>query len=236
MLWYAGPLLFSGYAISKHSAEQYVYLKAERLEHLFKQGYSEDAEMTFEVYARGWLERQTKYAPYDRLLPTFARNRVPGVGGMGSYFYYSSFNASATSCAMRCLSSSLFACAYLCPHFSAVHCCRRFCHSPPQAGKMPKAGFPLRLILFSDIPILFFRHSLISGGACLSFSCSPAPCLPFYSCGHFAHVYCSITHSRHYRYLLWVLQNAPQLSETDEAWAEKLLPANAPEECYMPHK
>ena len=39
-----------------------------------------------------------------------------------------------------------------------------------------------------------------------------------------------------YRYLLWLLQNAPQLSETDEAWAEKLLPANAPEECYMPHK
>ena len=36
-----------------------------------------------------------------------------------------------------------------------------------------------------------------------------------------------------YRYLLWVLQNAPQLSETDEAWAEKLLPANAPEECYV---
>ena len=39
-----------------------------------------------------------------------------------------------------------------------------------------------------------------------------------------------------YRYLLWVLQNAPQLSETDEAWVEKLLPANAPEECYVPHK
>ena len=36
-----------------------------------------------------------------------------------------------------------------------------------------------------------------------------------------------------YRYLLWILQNAPQLSETDEAWAEKLLPANAPEECYV---
>lgn len=75
MLWYAGPLLFSGGAISKHSAEQYVYLKAERLEHLFKQGYSEDAEMTFEVYARGWLERQTKYAPgtiafYRRSLET----------------------------------------------------------------------------------------------------------------------------------------------------------------------
>ena len=31
-----------------------------------------------------------------------------------------------------------------------------------------------------------------------------------------------------YRYLLWVLRNAPQLSETDEAWVEKLLPANAP--------
>ena len=39
-----------------------------------------------------------------------------------------------------------------------------------------------------------------------------------------------------YRYLLWVLRNAPQLSKTDEAWAEKLLPANAPEECYVPHK
>lgn len=39
-----------------------------------------------------------------------------------------------------------------------------------------------------------------------------------------------------YRYLLWVLRNAPGLSETDEAWAEKLLPARAPEECYMPQK
>jgi len=39
-----------------------------------------------------------------------------------------------------------------------------------------------------------------------------------------------------YRYLLWVLQNAPQLSEEDAAWAEKLLPANAPEECCMPQK
>lgn len=32
-----------------------------------------------------------------------------------------------------------------------------------------------------------------------------------------------------YRYLPWVLQNAPQLSETGKAWAEKLLPARAPE-------
>ena len=39
-----------------------------------------------------------------------------------------------------------------------------------------------------------------------------------------------------YRYLLWILQTAPQLSETDETWAEKLLPARAPKECYMPHK
>ena len=39
-----------------------------------------------------------------------------------------------------------------------------------------------------------------------------------------------------YRYLLWLLQNAPQLSETDEAWAEKLRPARTTEECYMPQK
>ena len=39
-----------------------------------------------------------------------------------------------------------------------------------------------------------------------------------------------------YRYLLWILQTAPQLSETNKPWAESLLPANAPEECYMPHK
>ena len=37
-----------------------------------------------------------------------------------------------------------------------------------------------------------------------------------------------------YRYLLWVLRNAPGLSETDKARSEKLLPANAPEKCYMP--
>ena len=39
-----------------------------------------------------------------------------------------------------------------------------------------------------------------------------------------------------YKYLLWVLQSAPALSEEDAAWTEKLLPANAPEECYMPQK
>lgn len=30
-----------------------------------------------------------------------------------------------------------------------------------------------------------------------------------------------------------VLQSAPVLSEEDAAWTEKLLPVNAPEECYM---
>ncbi len=37
-----------------------------------------------------------------------------------------------------------------------------------------------------------------------------------------------------YKYLLWVLQSAPGLSQEDAAWTEKLLPASAPEECYMP--
>ena len=39
-----------------------------------------------------------------------------------------------------------------------------------------------------------------------------------------------------YRYLLWVLQNAPQLSETDAAWAEQFTPAIAPQECKIPQK
>jgi len=39
-----------------------------------------------------------------------------------------------------------------------------------------------------------------------------------------------------YKYLLWVLQSAPGLSQADEFWAEKLLPANAPKECCMPQK
>ena len=61
--------------VPKRGIEQYVYHEAERLERLFKQGYSEDGEMTFETYARGWLERQTKYAPgtisfYRRSLET----------------------------------------------------------------------------------------------------------------------------------------------------------------------
>ena len=39
-----------------------------------------------------------------------------------------------------------------------------------------------------------------------------------------------------YRYLLWVLRSAPALSQTDDAWAEKLLPARAPQECCIPQK
>ena len=62
-------------SVPKRGIEQYVYHEAERLERLFKQGYSEDDAMTFETYARGWLERQTKYAPgtiafYRRSLET----------------------------------------------------------------------------------------------------------------------------------------------------------------------
>jgi transposase len=34
-----------------------------------------------------------------------------------------------------------------------------------------------------------------------------------------------------YRYLLWILNTAPALAQTDEAWAEKLIPASAPDIC-----
>ena len=37
-----------------------------------------------------------------------------------------------------------------------------------------------------------------------------------------------------YRYLLWVLQSAPELSQADELWAEKLTPAKVPQECRTP--
>ena len=39
-----------------------------------------------------------------------------------------------------------------------------------------------------------------------------------------------------YKYLLWVLQSALGLSQADETWTEKLLPANAPQECKIPQK
>lgn len=37
-----------------------------------------------------------------------------------------------------------------------------------------------------------------------------------------------------YRYLVWLLNNAPGLSRKDEAWAESFLPVNAPQECKIP--
>ena len=36
-----------------------------------------------------------------------------------------------------------------------------------------------------------------------------------------------------YRYLLWVLEQAPKLFLTDCDWAEKLLPDNAPDPCRI---
>ena len=68
-------------SVPKRGVDQYVYHEAERLERLFKQGYSEDAEMTFETYARGWLERQTKYASGTLAFTTAARNGIPGDRG-----------------------------------------------------------------------------------------------------------------------------------------------------------
>ena len=37
-----------------------------------------------------------------------------------------------------------------------------------------------------------------------------------------------------YRYLVWLLNTALGLSQTDEAWAESFLPVNAPQECKIP--
>ena len=39
-----------------------------------------------------------------------------------------------------------------------------------------------------------------------------------------------------YRYLCWVLQNAPVLNREDENWAEKLLPWMAPDWCAAQKK
>ncbi len=48
--------------VQKRSIRQYVDHAAEELEREFKTGYSEDGEMTFQVYAERWLARQVKYA------------------------------------------------------------------------------------------------------------------------------------------------------------------------------
>ena len=37
-----------------------------------------------------------------------------------------------------------------------------------------------------------------------------------------------------YRYLVWLLNNTPGLSRTDDAWAESFLPVNAPQKCKIP--
>lgn len=37
-----------------------------------------------------------------------------------------------------------------------------------------------------------------------------------------------------YRYLLWILKTAPTMVQADDTWAEKLVPANAPDECKVP--
>lgn len=37
-----------------------------------------------------------------------------------------------------------------------------------------------------------------------------------------------------YRYLVWLLNNAPGLSQKDEAWAESFLPVNVPQEFKIP--
>lgn len=37
-----------------------------------------------------------------------------------------------------------------------------------------------------------------------------------------------------YRYLVWLLNTAPGLSQTNDGWAESFLPVNAPQECKIP--
>ena len=60
-------------SVHPRSIRQYVAHEAEEFERYIKNGFGEDADMPFEVYARSWLKRQTKYAPttlamYDRML------------------------------------------------------------------------------------------------------------------------------------------------------------------------
>lgn len=49
--------------ISKRGILQYVHAEMDAFERLFKYGYSEDAQTTFEEYAKGWLTRQHRYKP-----------------------------------------------------------------------------------------------------------------------------------------------------------------------------
>lgn len=58
-------------SVHPRSIHQYVAHEAEEFERLVKNGFGEDANTPFEVYARSWLKRQTKYAPST--LATYAR-------------------------------------------------------------------------------------------------------------------------------------------------------------------
>ena len=60
-------------SVSRRGISQYVAHAAEEIERTVKNGFCEDAEMTFEEYAQRWLDRQVKYAPgtlasYRRML------------------------------------------------------------------------------------------------------------------------------------------------------------------------
>ena len=60
-------------SVHPRSIQQFVAHEAEEFERLVKNGFGEDADTPFEVFARCWLERQTKYAPstlamYARML------------------------------------------------------------------------------------------------------------------------------------------------------------------------
>ena len=39
-----------------------------------------------------------------------------------------------------------------------------------------------------------------------------------------------------FRYLRWIFETAPALSVQDKDWAEKMIPAAAPNYCYVPGK
>lgn len=50
-------------SVRRKSIPQYIAHTAEEFERTVKNGFSEDAETPFQVYAEHWLERQVKYAP-----------------------------------------------------------------------------------------------------------------------------------------------------------------------------
>ena len=49
-------------SVGKRGIRQYVSHAAEEMERTIKQGFCEDAEMTFEEFSLRWLDRQVKYA------------------------------------------------------------------------------------------------------------------------------------------------------------------------------